>query len=180
MEKPLSYRKLPPVPDRRATISLQAEGKTLSVWVNGNLAFDTQLNLNVARQGVWIQGGSAKGTLSKSPTGQTQPRMVLARLRVGQGAGVENLGFVDDVQKRMLLQVPRSRTKYAPSHVLCAKNGDLLRGTLLGMNGKAVQFRSRLSDISLLRDQLAALIWLDMARAASAASESTKGEVSRE
>ena len=51
---------------------------------------------------------------------------------------------VDPVKLERALTVPRFNRNNPPSHILMAKNGDLKRGSLLGLSAQTIQFESKL------------------------------------
>lgn len=152
-------RKLPPIGERRATISLESTDDRLTAWVNGVEAFSTELKDRIEHRGLWIQCGSARGPMFGG-AGNRKPRLVIERLRVGDGAGRLGAGFAAAGDVDMLLKLPRNRVKDAPSCVLCSTNGDLLRGDLVRLDGEVCLFKSRYEQVSLPREGVAALVWL--------------------
>lgn len=152
-------RNLPPIGERRATISLESTDDRLTAWVNGVEAFSTELKDRIEHRGLWIQCGSARGPMFGGD-GNQKPRLVIERLRVGDGAGRLGAGFAAAGDVEMLLKLPRNRVKDAPSCVLCSTNGDLLRGDLLLLDGEVCRFQSRYEQVSLPREDVAALVWL--------------------
>ena len=155
-----SSRSLPPIPDRRATISLEAEGRELSVWVNGIRAFTADTKSRIEDTGLWIQCGSARGSLAKSGRqGRQAARLVIDRLRIGDGASRLGAGFATANELEMMLKLPRNRTQDAPQTMLCSANGDLLRGKLLSMDHDQVAFTSRYEEVLMPRSEVSALVW---------------------
>ena len=154
-------RTLPPFSERRVSISLLGDEDKLRVYVNSVLAFEQTLKKPLKPRGLWIQAGSAKGPLSSAPqNGAPIPRLVLEGLRVGSSVGTQGIDIMDQQNKNVMLQVPRNRKDRAPSHVLFAKNGDVIRGFLEGMDTDRVQFRSRFTRVSFARSQVAGIVWL--------------------
>ena len=51
---------------------------------------------------------------------------------------------IDSVKLERALTVPRFNRNTPPSHILMARNGDLKRGNLLGINTQTIQFESKL------------------------------------
>ena len=54
---------------------------------------------------------------------------------------------IDPVKLDRALTVPRFRRDNPPSHILVAKNGDMKRGSLLGISGQTIQFESKLRKL---------------------------------
>lgn len=158
--KPAATSALPPIGERRASVSLVAEGRHLSLWINGVLAIDTELKTEVASKGLWFQCGSAKGPLSRNAGSEVASRLVIDRLRVGDSADRLGARFASSGQLNMLLNLPRNRRENAPKAILCSINGDLLRGHLDELDAEAVRFRSNYAQVQLARSEVAALVWL--------------------
>lgn len=68
---------------------------------------------------------------------------------------------VDEVQQERLLTVPRVNKKNPPTHLLIARNGDLLRCRLVRMSEDVVTVETRLETIEIERSLLSQIIWLD-------------------
>lgn len=54
--------------------------------------------------------------------------------------------------------VPRFRRKKPPNHVLVARNGDMMRGTLVSISGQTVRFDSKLKERSVGVERLAQVV----------------------
>ncbi|TWT57872.1 Thiol-disulfide oxidoreductase ResA [Thalassoglobus neptunius] len=67
--------------------------------------------------------------------------------------------IVEETRNRTLL-IPRFRRERPSSHVLMARNGDLLRGHLKHIDEETVQFESQLEEFPFSRERIAAVIWL--------------------
>ena len=146
--------------NRHASIRLALTDDHLEVFVDKNRAI---------RQRYTRKDRTGKGLVlqvqqSGNRRGVVNPRnrlVTVSKLRVGPSAGLSGGRDIDDEKKQLALTVPRSRKKNPPTHVLVAQNGDLLRGGLLGMSDGKIQFRSRMDEVTLPRDRLSAVIWLD-------------------
>ena len=60
-----------------------------------------------------------------------------------------NVPLIDPIKLERALTVPRFKRDSPPSHVLVAKTGDLMRGSLLEIRGQMIQFDSKLRTVSL-------------------------------
>jgi thiol-disulfide isomerase/thioredoxin len=69
---------------------------------------------------------------------------------------------VTDEKWRRLLTVPRMQKGNEPTHLICAKSGDFLRGRLVGMDDETLQLETRLETIAIPRFRVAQIIWLHM------------------
>ena len=63
-----------------------------------------------------------------------------------------------DVKLERALTVPRFSRDNPPSHILIAENGDMKRGKLLGFNGWAIQFDSKLRKFSVPINRVARVV----------------------
>jgi len=80
---------------------------------------------------------------SRGPEGESS-RAMDDWLREILGTKEETPIAIDPVKLDRALTVPRFRRDNPPSHILAAKNGDLMRGSLLGVSGQTIQFESKL------------------------------------
>ena len=63
-----------------------------------------------------------------------------------------------DAKLERALTVPRFNRDNPPNHILVAKNGDLKRGKLLGINRQTIQFESKLREFAIPIDQVARVV----------------------
>ncbi len=65
------------------------------------------------------------------------------------------------VQKRdRLLTLPRMQRDSPPLQLICSRNGDVLRGRILGLTESQLKVEVRLNERELARDRVAQIIWL--------------------
>ena len=67
---------------------------------------------------------------------------------------------VDDTKRDRLLTLPRLQKDAPPTHLICSKNGDFLRGRVLEMNESQLKVEVRLENKMVPRDRVAQIIWL--------------------
>lgn len=67
---------------------------------------------------------------------------------------------IDEVERERLLTVPRNRKKSPPTHLVIARNGDILRGRLLRMTEDTVEVESRLETLQIERSVVSQIFWL--------------------
>ena len=86
---------------------------------------------------------------------------------------------IEEIQRQRLLTVPRVRKKNPPTHLIVARNGDVMRGRLLQMNDQILKVESRLETIEIQRDIVNQILWLDTAASVEgdAASDSATGSL---
>lgn len=152
-------RTLPPFPERRASISLEAKDRKLSVWVNGILAFKAETKSPIEETGIWLQCGSARGNV-QSINLKRKPRLIVERLRVGEGANQLGSGFAAASGLEMILTLPRNRLNSVPESVVCSSNGDLLRGKLESMSADELVFNAGYEQVIMPRADVSAIVWL--------------------
>ncbi len=123
--------------------ALAAVGFACTCVLASSVLADTKSKIE--NTGLWIQCGSARGSLgSTGKNGKREkPRLVIDRLRIGDGASRLGAGFASAHELEMMLKLPRNRANDVPRAVLCSTNGDLLRGNLLSMNRDEVSFKSK-------------------------------------
>jgi thiol-disulfide isomerase/thioredoxin len=59
-----------------------------------------------------------------------------------------------------LLTLPRLQKDSPPTHLICSKNGDFLRGRILEMDDKVLRIEIRLETRAIPRERIAQIIWL--------------------
>ena len=71
-----------------------------------------------------------------------------------------NAPRLSKVKLDRLLTIPRSQRDSPPTHLIRSKNGDMLRGRLVGMDDKALRVEVKLAETQVPRDRISRLIWL--------------------
>lgn len=67
---------------------------------------------------------------------------------------------LDEVKRQRLLTLPRLQKDTPPTHLICSKNGDFLRGRIQEMDEKRLKVEVRLETREIPRDRVAQIIWL--------------------
>jgi thiol-disulfide isomerase/thioredoxin len=67
---------------------------------------------------------------------------------------------VDVAKRDRLLTLPRMQRDSPPTHLICSKNGDFLRGRILEMDNTRLRVEVRLDTREIPRDRVAQIIWL--------------------
>jgi thiol-disulfide isomerase/thioredoxin len=67
---------------------------------------------------------------------------------------------VDEAKRDRLLTLPRLQRDAPPTHLICSKNGDFLRGRIISMDEKNLKVEVRLENRIIPRDRVAQIIWL--------------------
>lgn len=73
-------------------------------------------------------------------------------------------------KRERLLTLPRVQRDSPPTHLVCSKNGDFLRGRILEMDDKVLKIEVRLETREIPRDRVAQIIWLHADEIAAARS----------
>lgn len=76
-----------------------------------------------------------------------------------QQEGLAKKITTESIERAMM--IPRFARDLEPQHILVAKNGDLLRGTLVALDEKKVSFDSRAELLRINRERIHAIISLD-------------------
>ena len=101
------------------------------------------------------------------------PFIVIGKIDSGHVKGVEfaNGMFgardkesftINDVKLDRALTIPRFNRDNPPSHVLVAKTGDLMRGSLLDISGQRIQFESKLRKMNIPVNRVAMVVNVSM------------------
>lgn len=67
---------------------------------------------------------------------------------------------INKEKKRQALTIPRLQKQNPPKQILCARNGDLLRGHLQSLNNNGIRFQSNLDDFKFTRELVGSIVWL--------------------
>src|SRR6185437_15419568 len=67
---------------------------------------------------------------------------------------------LNKVKRERLLMLPRMQRDNPPTHLIHSRNGDFLRGRVIGMNDKVLRVEARLETKEIPRDRIAQIIWL--------------------
>jgi len=141
-----------PVPrDKPCQVVLKWSAKQLEMLVNGHVAF---------KQNLTTKSQSGTGIVLE-PLGlwgnQVYP-VALAGWQLQAAPGARSRPVVETEVKQWALQVPRRSLEDPPRHFLVGQNGDVLRGTLEGINSRLLTLRSGLETLEVPRDRVAMLI----------------------
>ena len=88
------------------------------------------------------------------------PGLRVSEFEVDTVAGGSIRQFIEQEVRAATLTIPRFRRQTPPTHALIAPNGDVLRGTLVSLTDSQVVFESRLEELRLDRNRIAAIIRL--------------------
>ncbi len=75
-------------------------------------------------------------------------------------AGLTRPKAISEATRDRLLMIPRARSDDPPTHLICSRTGDFLRGRLLEMDDESLRIEIRLETRVIPRDRVAQIIWL--------------------
>lgn len=67
---------------------------------------------------------------------------------------------LDETKRDRLLTLPRMQRDSPPTHLICSRTGDFLRGRIVEMDAKSLQVEVRLETRTIPRERVAQVIWL--------------------
>ena len=152
-------------PKGEADVEIVARDGKLVVSVNGKEA--RSIPLNAAGAGNHGLAFNANVTLMGNVVvnGRVQQARTdgieISAFEIDNLSGASIRQFIDEEVRMAALTIPRFRRDNPPAHVLIAATGDLLRGRLMAISDKDVQFESRLETLRIGRDRIAAIVFLD-------------------
>ena len=86
-------------------------------------------------------------------------RCTFSNFKLGQTA-TGNSTLIDPQRKTLMLTVPRLKRLNPPGQIVCATNGDMLRGDLLALDGQSIRFRANQEDQRFPRGVVESIVWL--------------------
>src|SRR5207247_2277896 len=86
---------------------------------------------------------------------------------------------LEEIKRDRLLTLPRLQKESPPTHLICSKNGDFLRGRILEMDKTRLKVEVRLETRDIPRDRVAQIIWLHADELTGQKAESTAVDSSR-
>jgi thiol-disulfide isomerase/thioredoxin len=89
------------------------------------------------------------------------------------------LAPLDEVKRDRLLTLPRFQKGSPPTHLVCSKNGDFLRGRVLEMDEARLKIEVRLETREIPRERVAQIIWLHADELTGQRAASTAGDFAR-
>ena len=159
------------VPKSKARITLEYQRGKLLVRINGKKAWlsSVESSQNQGR-GVYFRLNDLY---------QQKIRCSLSNFKLSKSqAGGSQL--MDPDRRDMMLTLPRLKKLNPPRHVLCATNGDMLRGDLLKMDDQFVRFRSSQEEQRFARSVAGSLVWLHAEHLAQSGDEDTDDKTDAE
>ncbi|MCA9092162.1 MAG: TlpA family protein disulfide reductase [Planctomycetaceae bacterium] len=80
--------------------------------------------------------------------------------RIDPRVSTQQQQALDERKKERLLTLPRMQKTNPPTHLICAQNGDYLRGRIIEMNDEMLRIELRLETREIPRDRISKIIWL--------------------
>ena len=149
--------------NKRARLTFKLDKKKLEVFVDQRKVLSHALvDTDRAGRGIVLavqrlDGGRQKGFVARAVADRL---VTISEFQVGRSKGPSGSLRIDDLQKNVVLTVPRNRKQNPPTHLLVAKNGDLLRGRLIDLTATTAHFESQFDEFGFARERLAGIVWL--------------------
>ena len=140
-----------PTTGSKAHVSIEYRLGKISVLINGKRAWTSKVRMGQS------QGRGLKFRLKDLYSQNI--RCTFSNFKLGQTA-TGNSSLVDPERKTLMLTVPRLKRLNPPGQIVCATNGDMLRGDLLAMDGQSVRFRANQEDQRFPRGVVESIVWL--------------------
>ncbi len=137
--------------DSKAHVSIEYRLGKISVLLNGKRAWTSKVRMGQS------QGRGLKFKINDLYSQNI--RCTFSNFKLGQTA-TGNSTLVDPQRKALMLTVPRLKRLNPPGQIVCATNGDMLRGDLLAMDKQSVRFRANQEDQRFPRDVVESIVWL--------------------
>ena len=106
-----------------------------------------------------VTGMNEKGLSFKTPLSDAT-FVAHEKIKSVELVTTENAPELDEVKRDRLLTLPRMQKGSPPTHLICSKNGDFLRGRIVEMDDKTLKVEVRLETRTIPRDRVAQIIWL--------------------
>ncbi|TWU47300.1 Thiol-disulfide oxidoreductase ResA [Rubripirellula tenax] len=112
-------------------------------------------------------------TISSTATSQSRLRhdqLLAVQMEAGQ-----SLPEIDERRLQRLLTVPRVSKKNPPTHLIVARNGDVMRGRIKRIDRDTIEVESRLETVQLERSVVSIILWLHSDADEAMDGQKTKG-----
>lgn len=107
-----------------------------------------------------VQGIDETGVLIKTPISDATFVAHEKVKAIELTSETSNAARLNKVKRDRLLMLPRMQRDNPPTHLIHSRNGDFLRGRVIGMNDKVLRIEARLETKEIPRDRIAQIIWL--------------------
>ena len=140
-----------PAKNNTAKIKLQYVNGRIRVTINGKKALSKLIDSH---------HNNGRG-LSFTAKKLYDPNVRFSLKNFVVGANSNRLSYRADPERRsLLLTLPRLKKLNPPKQILCAHNGDLLRGEVLEMRETHLKFRANQEDLRFARSVVGSIVWL--------------------
>ncbi len=140
-----------PAAESKAHVTIEYRLGKISVYLNKKRAWTSKVQMGQST------GRGLKFTLKDLYSQDI--RCTFSNFKLRQSAS-GNSTHVDPHRKNLMLTVPRLKRLNPPGQIVCATNGDMLRGDLLAMDGQSVRFRANHEDQRFSRNIVESIVWL--------------------
>lgn len=128
-----------------------------------------------------ITGMDEKGVFIKTPDSDAT-FVAHDKLKSAELLASWDSSQIDEVKRDRLLTLPRLQKDSPPTHLICSKNGDFLRGRIVAMDDAELKVEVRLETKTLPRERISQIIWLhadELTGKPAAAAPSVAGQKTR-
>lgn len=137
--------------DPKVHVTVEYRGGKLAVRLNGKRAWSSKVTMG-QNQGRGIRF-RLKDLYSQNM------RCDFSNFKLGEASSGSST-MIDSERKALLLTIPRLKRLNPPRQIVCATNGDMLRGDLLAIDGQSVKFRANHEDQRFPRAVVDSIVWL--------------------
>ncbi|NLT69600.1 MAG: TlpA family protein disulfide reductase [Verrucomicrobiaceae bacterium] len=145
-----------PIVANRAAIDITATPEKIDIRVDGKNA----LSVEVEPGRVWGNGLYFKMGGGWPGWNQRSSVIEISGFRVGSSPGSVPRRIIDPRAKEHLLSIPRNLRENLPTHLLIARNGDLLRGGLVSGDENTLHFAAGEKTLEIPANRISNIIWL--------------------
>jgi len=146
------------IENNRASLKIKLEPKKVVVFANAHSKPVLTIPVNsgqISGNGLYLKLGGGWPGWNQTPT-----EITFSEFRINRTPGTIPTRVIDPHSKERALTIPRIHRDEAPSHLLIAPNGDILRGRLLSGVGKELRFESKGKTLNIPHKRVSTLIWL--------------------
>ena len=139
--------------DYKAEVEMHFDGKTLAVFIDGRKMHQIVVDTTLAK-------GTAVAINIDTKKIRNVPQLAIKDLMVDRSNMISSPVLVELDKLERLLTIPRLRKDNPPTHILCARNQDFLRGELSSLDQNQIKFQSLRDDFTFERDLVSSIVWL--------------------
>ena len=139
--------------NHKAEIDMHFDGKMLTVSVNGQKIYEAPADLRLVK-------GTALSIALQDKTRRAKLQLKIKDISVDRSRTISSPVLIEPSKLERLLTIPRLRKDNPPTHILCARNQDFLRGELSSLDQDKIKFESLREDFTFERNLVSSIVWL--------------------